>query len=33
MRGLAGANLWGKSFRAMRNASLAYIFGGLLVAP
>jgi hypothetical protein len=33
LRGAAFGSLWGKSFRAVRNASLAYIFGGLIVAP
>jgi hypothetical protein len=33
MRGLAGSNVLNKSFRGVRNASLSYIFGGLLVAP
>jgi len=32
-RGLNASNIGGKSFRAVRNATLAYVVGGLLVAP
>jgi hypothetical protein len=33
MRGLTGSTVLSQSFRGVRNASLAYIFGGVLVAP
>ena len=32
-RGVGLHSVWGKSFRAVRNATLMYIFGGLIVAP
>jgi hypothetical protein len=33
MRGINIQNVWGKSLRAVRNASLTYVFGGLFLAP
>ncbi len=32
-RGVGLHSVWGKSFRAVRNATLMYVFGGLIVAP
>jgi hypothetical protein len=32
-RGVGLHSVWGKSFRAVRNATLMYVFGGLVVAP